>query len=91
MDLVALREPTQPTSEQNTDGPVSAVYCTRMSLSYCGRQFTDLLGVCVGKGQTKVVLLQQVEVLAHHVHQGLSLGVFLLRDTMQKKDSQFYY
>lgn len=48
---------------------------------YCGAQFTDLLGVCVGKGQTEVVLLQQVEVLTHHVHQGLSFGVFLQKQT----------
>lgn len=80
MDIAPLCEWTQPTSERNTDCSVSNVFMHwKVPWGYCSTQFTDLLGVCVCKGQTKVVLLQQVEVLTHHVHQGLSFGVFLQR------------
>lgn len=39
--------------------------------------FTDLLVVGVDEGQTEVVLLQQVEMLTHHVHQSMPLGMLL--------------
>lgn len=58
------------------------VYALKHPMRLLWHTITDLLGVCVGKGQTIVVLLQQVEVLTHHVHQGLSFGVFLQRHTV---------